>query len=75
LSLERDKLYCVLILPASGIVLEREELSDLPASKVLILNDAKRLLSTQPCQQWIETAAKTGLITIDRKTVQIKVEQ
>jgi hypothetical protein len=71
---KRDRLYCLLILPASGIVVEKAELGDLPATKAVILYDAKRSLSAQPYQNWIESSLKTGLLTIDRKNIQITVE-
>jgi hypothetical protein len=74
LTTKRDNLYCLLILPPSGIVLERAELSDLPATKAIILYDAKRSLTGQPRQNWIESSLKTGLLTIDRKNIQITVE-
>jgi hypothetical protein len=74
LTTKRDNLYCLLILPPSGIVLERAELSDLPATKAVILYDAKRSLTGQPRQNWIESSLETGLLTIDRKNIQITVE-
>lgn len=75
LAMERDKLYCILVLPPGGIVLERAELSDLPATKSLILGDAKRTLATQPYQHWIEKSLKTGTIITDRKVLNITVEE
>jgi hypothetical protein len=74
LTVKRDNLYCLLVLPPSGIVLEKAELSDLPATKAVVLYDAKRSLTVQPRQNWIESSLKTGLLTIDRKNVQITVE-
>jgi hypothetical protein len=74
LIVKRYQLYCLLILPASGIVVEKAELSDLPATKAVILYDAKRSLSTQPHQNWRESSIKTGLLTIDRRNIQITVE-
>jgi len=75
LSVERDRLYCILVLPAGGIVLERAELDDLPDTKVLILGDSKRALDAQPYRHWIERSSKTGTIIEDKKALKIKVEE
>ncbi len=74
LAVKRDRLYCLLVLPASGIVVEKAELDDLPATKAVILYDAKRSLSAQPHPNWIESSLKAGLVTADRKNIQITVE-
>jgi hypothetical protein len=73
LSFERDDLYCVLILPASGIVLEKAELADLPATKAMVLTDSKRALVAQPLKSWQQQKLKTNTIVIDRKSLQINV--
>ncbi len=75
LAVERDRLYCILVLPAGGIVLERAELSDLPATKALVLSDSKRALDAQPYRHWIEKSSKTGTIIEDKKSLKIKVEE
>lgn len=75
LAIKRDKLYFLLVLPAGGVALEREELPDLPATKVLVLQDAKRTLKIQPYQHWLEKTVETGTIVIDKKTMRITVEK
>lgn len=75
LSVERDRLYCILLLPAGGIVLEKAELSDLPATKALVLSDSRRALDAQPYRHWIEKSSKTGTIIADKKTLKVKVEE
>lgn len=75
LSVERDRLYCILVLPAGGIVLERAELGDLPDTKALVLGDSKRALEAQPYRHWIERSSKTGTIIEDKKALKIKVEE
>jgi len=74
LSHARDKLYCMLLLPSTGIVLETAELADLPATKAVVLYDSRRALAAIPYQNWIESSVKTGLLTVDRKNIQITVE-
>ena len=70
----RDKLYCLFILPPSGIVLEKAQLSDLPQTKAAVLLDSRRTLTAQPYQNWTESSLRTGLLTSDRKNIQITVE-
>ncbi len=75
LSVKRGKLYCLLVLPAGGIALEKAELPDLPATKALILQDGKRTLSTQPYSHWLEQTVETGAVVIDKKVMRITVEE
>ena len=75
LSVKRDKLYCLLVLPAGGIAIEKAELPDLPATKALILQDGKRTLSTQPYSHWLEQTVETGTVVIDKKVMRITVEK
>ncbi len=75
LAVERDRLYCILVLPAGGIVLERAELSDLPATRALVLSDSKRALDAQPYRHWIERSSKTGTIIEDKRSLKVKVEE
>jgi hypothetical protein len=75
LSVKRDKLYCLLVLPAGGIAVEKAELPDLPATKALILQDGKRTLSTRPYSHWLEQAVETGTVVIDEKVMRITVEE
>jgi hypothetical protein len=75
LTIGRDKLYCLLVLPAAGVAVERAELPDLPATKALLLQDAKRALRSQPHSHWIEQSLATGTVIIDEKVMQITVEE
>ena len=75
LSVDRDKLYFILSLPPGGIALEQAELPDLPATKALVLQNAKRTLQVRPYQHWIEESLKTGTVIIDEKVLKITVEK
>jgi hypothetical protein len=75
LKIERDKLYYILVLPSKGIILEKAELSDLPATKALILTDSRRAMGTIPYRQWIEESVKTGTIITGRRNFKITVEE
>jgi hypothetical protein len=74
LAVDRDRLYCLLSLPAGGIAIDRSELPDLPATKILILQDGKRALQAQAFPHWIEKSTETGTIVLDKKLVQVTVE-
>lgn len=69
----RAQLFCILELPPSGLAVEKAELPDFPATRMLVLQDAKRTLSSQPYQNWIEKRVNTGTIILDKKVIKIKV--
>jgi len=75
LAIKRDKLYCLLVLPPGGVSIEQAELPDLPATKALLLQDAKRTLKTLPYQHWVEKDQPTGTVIIDKKVMSITVEK
>jgi len=75
LHIDRDKLYCILVLPTGGVTVEKAELPDLPPTKAMVLADAKRTLRTQPYSHWLEDSFKTGTVVIDKKVVNITVEK
>jgi len=75
LSIRRGKLYFILALPPSGVTIEKAELPDLPATKMLILQNPKRTLKIRPYPHWLEKRVDSGTVVIDRKTIQITVEK
>ncbi len=75
LTIERDKLYCILTLPPGGLAIEKAELPDLPPTKALILQNDKRMLRTQPYQHWIEKRIEIGAVITERKSIRITVEK
>jgi hypothetical protein len=75
LQVRRNRLYCLLELPDSGIAVEKAELPGLPAVKAMVLQDAKRSLATQPCENWIEKVQEIETIVSDKKIVRITVEE
>jgi len=75
LQIKRDKLYCLLALPAGGVIIETAELPDLPATKALIMQDTKRALRVRPYSHWIERKIQTGTVIVDKKVLQITVEK
>jgi hypothetical protein len=75
LNLKRDRLYCTLDLPASGIAVEKAEMPDLPASKALVIQDVKRTLRIQPYQPWVEQSRAIGCVIANKQGAQITVEE
>jgi len=75
LRVERDKLYCYLVLPSTGVTIEKAELPDLPATKMLILQSPKRPMRVQPYPHWLEKRLHTGTVVIDKKTMRVTVEK
>ena len=75
LQISRDKLYCLLALPSGGVIIEKAELPDLPATKALLLQDTKRALRIRPYSHWLERNLETGSVVIDKKVLQITVEK
>ncbi|MHC5073302.1 MAG: hypothetical protein ACYTFE_00595 [Planctomycetota bacterium] len=55
--------------------MQKAELPDLPDTKVLILQNQKRTLQAQPYMHWLEKSFDTGTIVIDKKTMNITVEE
>ena len=75
LGIDRDGLHFILALPPSGVTVETAELPDLPATKALVLQDAKRSIQILPYQHWIEKSIKTGTIVVDKKVIKITVKK
>ena len=75
LQIDRGKLYCLLTLPTGGVIIETAELPDLPDTRALLMQDAKRALRIRPYAHWIEKNLETGAVVIDKKTLKITVEK
>jgi len=73
LNVSRTRLYCLLVLPPSGIALERAELPGLPGTKALLLRSDRRAMAIQPFPHWIETTIETGTVIADKEMVPITV--
>jgi hypothetical protein len=73
LKIRRDRLYCILELPPSGLAVETTELPDLPASKALILRSPKRTIQILPYVPRQETVINTDTIILNQYTAKITV--
>jgi len=74
LAIKRDKLYCMFVLPSSGIAVERAELPGLPDTKSLVLASSKRTLDAVAYANWDEKTFDTGTVVADQKVIAITVE-
>lgn len=75
LKIDRDSLYFILTLPPGGVMVEKAELPDLPATRALVMRDAKRTLRVLPYSHWIERRFDIGSVIIDKKVFRITVEK
>ncbi len=75
LSIKRDRLYIMMALPSSGVVIKRVELPDLPATKALLLSDEKRTIPMQKYQRWIENSIDVGLVVVGSQQIKITVKK
>ncbi|MBL7106243.1 MAG: hypothetical protein ISS77_01380, partial [Phycisphaerae bacterium] len=75
LGIGRDKLYCIFVLPPSGLWVERAELPDLPGTAAMVLADSKRTLRAQPWVGWKEKVFEVDGVVIDQKVLKIRVEE
>jgi hypothetical protein len=75
LKVDRDRLYFLLALPPGGVTVEKAELPDLPATKALLMRDAKRTLRVLPHSHWTEQSFEVGAVVIDKKVLRITVEK
>ncbi|MGA2173057.1 MAG: SpoIVB peptidase S55 domain-containing protein [Sedimentisphaerales bacterium] len=74
LAIGRDELHCILVLPTGGVAMENAELPELPATKAMVLGDAKRAITMQAFPGWIDKSVRTGAVIIDKKIMNITVE-
>ena len=75
LAVRKDTLHCVLVLPAGGVALEQAELPELPATKAMVLGDSRRANTMQVFSGWIDKSVRTPTIIIDKKIMNVTVEQ
>ncbi len=74
-AVDRTKLYVLMSLPSSGIVIENKPLPSLPPTKALLLGDKKRTVKIMPNFKWIENSIKIDTLLVSRSVMKIKVEK
>lgn len=75
LNMPRNRLYAVLPIPATGLTLRRYELPDLPPTRMLVIQDAKRLEPIEPFKSWVENNVITDKIVSGAIQIELTVEQ
>ncbi|MCP4452407.1 MAG: hypothetical protein GY809_13170 [Planctomycetes bacterium] len=73
LGIRRDRLYCILELPPSGLAVETTEFPDLPASKALVLRSPKRTVQILPYIPRQEIVINTDTIVVNQYNAKITV--
>lgn len=75
LQYRRDRLYAVMQTPASGLVIRRDELGQLPPTKMLLMQDRKRLLPLEAYKEWTESSIPLDNIVSGKAEIEITVER
>lgn len=70
-DIPRNRLYCVMQVPATGLVMRQYELADLPPTKMILMQDSKRIAPVQAYNNWIENSI--GIDRIVEGTVEIEL--
>ena len=71
----RDRLYAVMPIPASGVVMRQHELGQLPPTKMLLMQDSKRIQPLEPYRAWAENGITTDQIVKGVVEAEIVVKQ
>ncbi len=74
-AIKRDKMYVIMELPRSGMTINRYELSDLPATRMMLLADEKRTIDVAAMPQRLEQILPGGCVIDDGATVEIEIEK
>ena len=62
-------------MPAGGVAMEQAELPGLPATKAMVLGDSRRANTMQVFPGWIDKSVRTPTIIVDKKIMNVTVEQ
>ncbi len=75
LSIQKSSLFAVITLPAGGVSIQQTELDYLPATRAMLLQDAKRTTTAQSLKHYVKKELPTRWVVLGSKTVKITVEQ
>ncbi|MBC8378331.1 MAG: hypothetical protein H8E62_04070 [Planctomycetes bacterium] len=70
-----DRLHVVMPVASSGVVLRQHELPQLPATKMLLMVDSKRLQPAEPYKAWSENEIQIDKIVSGTAEIEIIVER
>jgi hypothetical protein len=71
----RDRLYAVMQIPASGVVIRQHELGQLPPTKMLLMQDSKRLQPLEAYKAWTENHIAIDWVVGGSAEIEIIVKQ
>ena len=71
----RDRLYAVMPTPASGVVIRQHELGQLPPTKMLLMQDSKRLQPLEVYKAWTENHIDLDKVVAGSAEIEITVKQ
>ncbi len=74
-SFKRNRLHAVMAVPATGIVLRQHELADLPQTKMLLMQDAKRLRPIAAYNDWAESSTTLQQVVDGAVEIELRVER
>ena len=74
-KIKNNRLYIVMLTPSGGVTILREQLPFLPKTKVMLLNDSKRVLPTLPYNHWKEEQIETDWVVSGERIFKITVEK
>jgi len=75
LAYRRDRLYAVMAVPATGVVFRQHELSHLPPTRMLLMQDAKRVQPLEPYKAWAENSIQLDKIVQGAAQIELIVEE
>lgn len=75
LQYRRDQLYAVMQTPSTGLVIREDELGQLPPTKMLLMQDSKRLVRLEPYKMWTENSITLDKIVQGKAEIEITVER
>lgn len=75
MNVPRNRLYAVLPVPSTGLAFRRHELPDLPPTRMMLMQDAKRLEPVVPYNSWVENSVPLEKIVTGGAQIELTVEQ
>lgn len=72
---QQNRLHAVMAVPATGLVMRQHELADLPQTKMLLMQDAKRLQPVAVYKDWAESCRVLDKIVSGSAEIEITVER
>ncbi|MEN8126351.1 MAG: SpoIVB peptidase S55 domain-containing protein [Planctomycetota bacterium] len=75
LQFRRDRLHIVMPIPSTGLVIRQHELADLPPTKMLLMQDSKRLTQIEPYKNWVENSIEFDRVADGTAKIELTVDE